>query len=152
MMSTKQHPLKQGRIHHVLAACQRAPLAICTLLLPYIEYAPRCEPFPAPRTNKRGRPVGAPLGNQQLTTKNQEQFDLYAFAAFTPLNAKARRDLYRFPVFSCNTPLLMATSIADSVGCSKVPAAPASPALIAVRSRLINVRTRVRLARFTSAR
>ena len=58
-MSTKQHPLKQGRIHHVLAACQRAPLAcatlaICTLLLPYIEYAPRCEPFPAPPHKTKG--------------------------------------------------------------------------------------------------
>src|SRR5260370_38614228 len=46
----------------------------------------------------------------------------------------------------------MAWSIADIVGCSRVPAAVASPAVIAVRRRRIMVRTRVRLARLTSAR
>src|SRR5258708_35334028 len=38
------------------------------------------------------------------------------------------------------------------VGCRRLPAAVASPAVMAVRRRRIRVRTRVRLARFTSAR
>src|SRR5882724_6439018 len=42
--------------------------------------------------------------------------------------------------------------MADIVGCKRLPAAVASPAVIAVRRRRIMVRTRVRLARFTSAR
>src|SRR5580704_3327333 len=46
----------------------------------------------------------------------------------------------------------MARSIADIVGCNRFPAAVASFAVMAVRSRRIKVRTRVRLARFTSAR
>src|SRR6266851_2766498 len=46
----------------------------------------------------------------------------------------------------------MAWSIADIVGCRRLPAAVASPAVIAVRRRRIMVRTRVRLARLTSAR
>src|SRR5882724_210193 len=46
----------------------------------------------------------------------------------------------------------MAWSIADIVGCRRLPAAVASPASMAVRKRRIIVRTRVRLARFTSAR
>src|ERR1700687_2012291 len=46
----------------------------------------------------------------------------------------------------------MARSIADMVGCNKFPAAVASFAVIAVRSRFMSVRTRVRLARLTSAR
>src|SRR5713101_1486769 len=46
----------------------------------------------------------------------------------------------------------MAWSMADIVGCRRLPAAVASPAVIAVRRRRIRVRTRVRLARFTSAR
>src|SRR6266850_5678094 len=46
----------------------------------------------------------------------------------------------------------MAWSIADIVGWRRLPAAVASPAVMAVRRRRISVRTRVRLARFTSAR
>src|SRR6267154_5542994 len=46
----------------------------------------------------------------------------------------------------------MAWSIADMVGCRRLPAAVASPAVRAVRRRRIMVRTRVRLARLTSAR
>src|SRR6266849_4188477 len=46
----------------------------------------------------------------------------------------------------------MAWSMADIVGCRRLPAAVASPAVIAVRRRRIIVRTRVRLARLTSAR
>src|ERR1700704_4163484 len=46
----------------------------------------------------------------------------------------------------------MAWSIADIVGCRRLPAAVASPAVMAVRRRRIRVRTRVRLARLTSAR
>src|SRR5204863_6861242 len=46
----------------------------------------------------------------------------------------------------------MAWSIADIVGWSRLPAAVGSPAVMAVRIRRISVRTRVRLARFTSAR
>src|SRR3989442_2675236 len=38
------------------------------------------------------------------------------------------------------------------VGCRRLPAAVASPAVMAVRRRRIMVRTRVRLARLTSAR
>src|SRR5882762_1491822 len=38
------------------------------------------------------------------------------------------------------------------VGCRRLPAAVASPAVMAVRRRRISVRTRVRFARFTSAR
>src|SRR5207244_13016797 len=93
-----------------------------------------------------------PLGRLFAKTMKREKNSRYAFAAFAPLNASARRDLYRFPVFSCSTPLLIATSIADSVGCSKVPAAFASPEPMAEPSFLIHVRTRVRFDRFTSAR
>src|SRR6266478_579695 len=46
----------------------------------------------------------------------------------------------------------MAWSIADIVGCRRLPAAVASPAVMAVRRRRIRVRTRVRFARLTSAR
>src|ERR1700733_12521949 len=46
----------------------------------------------------------------------------------------------------------MARSIAAIVGCKRLPAAVASFAVIAVRRRRIMVRTRVRLARLTSAR
>src|SRR5713101_7495725 len=46
----------------------------------------------------------------------------------------------------------MAWSMADIVGCRRLPAAVASPAVMAVRKRRIIVRTRVRLARLTSAR
>src|SRR5260370_30240869 len=46
----------------------------------------------------------------------------------------------------------MAWSMADIVGWRRLPAAVASPAVMAVRSRRIIVRTRVRLARLTSAR
>src|SRR6266849_5024438 len=46
----------------------------------------------------------------------------------------------------------MAWSMADIVGCRRLPAAVASPAVMAVRSLRIIVRTRVRLARLTSAR
>src|ERR1700730_12582468 len=46
----------------------------------------------------------------------------------------------------------MAWSIADIVGWRRLPAAVASPAVIAVRRRRMRVRTRVRLARLTSAR
>ena len=53
---------------------------------------------------------------------------------------------------SCSTPLVMARSMADIVGCSRLPAAVASPAVMAVRKRRIRVRTRVRFARLTSAR
>src|SRR5689334_5501703 len=42
--------------------------------------------------------------------------------------------------------------MADSVGCSSVPAVAPSFAAMAVRRRFIMVRTRVRLARLTSAR
>lgn len=99
-----------------------------------------------PANAKKGEPFGSPSQNKI------PEIYFYAFAAFTPLNASASLDLYRFPVFSCSTPLLMATSIADSVGCSIVPAAFLSPELIAVRSFLISDRTRVRFDRFTSAR
>jgi hypothetical protein len=74
------------------------------------------------------------------------------FAADIPLNAVWRRDLYRLPVFSLRMPLLMARSIAESVGRSRFPAAVPSPAVSAVRMRFIIVRTRVRLARLTAAR
>src|SRR6267154_1006397 len=46
----------------------------------------------------------------------------------------------------------MAWSIADIVGWRRLPAAVASPAVMAVRRRRIIVRTRVRLVRLTSAR
>src|SRR5207253_17102 len=46
----------------------------------------------------------------------------------------------------------MARSIADIVGWRRLPAAVASPAVMAVRRRRIIVRTRVRLARLMSAR
>src|ERR1700726_3323959 len=46
----------------------------------------------------------------------------------------------------------MAWSIADIVGCKRFSEAVRSPAVMAVRRRRIRVRTRVRLARFTSAR
>src|SRR5438552_9824240 len=46
----------------------------------------------------------------------------------------------------------MAWSIADIVGWSRLAAAVGSPAVMAVRRRRIMVRTRVRLARLTSAR
>src|SRR5258707_12821100 len=47
----------------------------------------------------------------------------YAFAAaLNPFTATLSRDLYRFPVFSSSTPLLIAWSIAESVGRSRVPA------------------------------
>src|SRR5713101_10210622 len=46
----------------------------------------------------------------------------------------------------------MAWSMADIVGCRRLPAAVASPAVMAVRRRRIKVRTLVRLARLTSAR
>src|ERR1700731_4967660 len=46
----------------------------------------------------------------------------------------------------------MAWSIADIVGCKRLPEAGASPAVMAVRRRRILVRTRVRVARLTSAR
>jgi hypothetical protein len=37
-------------------------------------------------------------------------------AALNPFTATLSRDLYRFPVFSSSTPLLIARSIAESVG------------------------------------
>jgi hypothetical protein len=91
------------------------------------------------------------------------------FAAFTSLVGKAQMLLAErsaaghevidnfveervIAVFSCSTFLAMAWSIADIVGWSRLPAAVASPAVMAVRRRRIIVRTRVRLARLTSAR
>src|SRR5882672_7548636 len=77
----------------------------------------------------------------------------YAFAAaLNPFTATLSRDLYRFPVFSSSTPLLIAWSIAESVGRSSVPADAESFAAIAVRSFFMMVRTRVVFARFISAR
>src|SRR5216683_3801429 len=77
----------------------------------------------------------------------------YAFAAaLNPFTATLSRDLYRFPVFSSSTPLLIARSIADSVGRSRLPADAESFAAIAVRSFFMTVRTRVVLARLISAR
>jgi len=70
----------------------------------------------------------------------------YFFAA-NPLYARFNRDLYRFAVFSCNTPFVIAWSIALSVGLSKVPAPALSPAEIAPRSFFIKLRTAVRFAR-----
>ena len=70
---------------------------------------------------------------------------IYAFFfARSPFNASAKRDLYRFAVFSVSVPLRIALSNAENVGDVSFSAAATSPELSAVRSRRIAERTRVR--------
>ena len=62
-----------------------------------------------------GRAEACPYG--RLLANQSDLWKPYlATLAVRPLKARVRRDLYRLPVFSCRTPLVMAWSIADIVG------------------------------------
>jgi len=86
------------------------------------------------------------LGRLSKANSKQDRIERnYAFFfARSPFSASAKRDLYRFAVFSVSVPLRIALSNAENVGDVSFSAAATSPELSAVRSRRIAERTRVR--------
>jgi hypothetical protein len=89
------------------------------------------------------RLLRTPLENQNVK-QNRIARDYAFFFARSPFSASAKRDLYRFAVFSVSVALRIALSNAENVGDASFSAAATSPELSAVRSRRIAERTRVR--------
>src|SRR5580692_262694 len=74
------------------------------------------------------------------------------FLALIAFKANAKRDLYRFAVFSESVRFRIALSSSEYVSEASLPAAEASPDPKALRILRIAVRTLVRFMRFTAAR